>query len=231
VTIERVGLRARLHVQDTGLGIRPEFLPSVFEPFAQADKTSTRRFGGLGLGLAIVKEILTRHGGTVTATSEGENRGTTVVMEFPVPAVLDDPDRWQKPQGVMEPSDHELEGVKVLVVDDEPDACEAVRWILEHHGATVRTAHSGAEALTLLPQLAPDVLLADIAMPETDGYELLRRVRLLPAGRELAAIALTAHAGVRDAALSAGFQQYRSKPISPEELVSLIAKLGGPIKH
>lgn len=231
VTIERVGLRARLQVQDTGLGIRPEFLPSVFEPFAQADMTSTRRFGGLGLGLAIVKEIVTRHGGTVTATSEEENRGTTVVMEFPVPAVLDDPERRQKPQGMMEPSDHELEGVKVLVVDDEPDACEAVRWILEHHGATVRTAHSGAEALTLLPQLAPDVLLADIAMPETDGYELLRRVRLLPAGRELAAIALTAHVGVRDAALSAGFQQYRSKPISPEELVSLIAKLGGPIKH
>ena len=225
VTTKRVGLRVRLQMEDTGVGIPVDSLESVFEPFSQANKGSTREFGGLGLGLAIVKQIVTLHGGTVSAHSEGENRGTTMVIEFPIPAVMDEPDRWGE-QLTSAPTDDELQGVRVLVVDDEPDACEAVRRILEHHGATVRTAESVGEALTIFPEVVPDVLVADLGMPGTDGFELLQRVRRLPHGTDVPVVALTAYVGgAEDAALNAGFDHYRSKPIAPEELVSLVASL------
>jgi CheY-like chemotaxis protein len=120
----------------------------------------------------------------------------------------------------------------VLVVDDEPDACEAVQRILEHHGATVRTATSAGEALRLVPEFAPDVLLADLGMPGTDGYELLQRVRRLPRGTDVPVVALTAYVGgAEDSALCAGFDQYRSKPIAPAELVSLVARLATRARH
>ena len=226
VTVDRIALRARVQVRDTGIGVPPDALETVFEPFSQADRSATRAFGGLGLGLAIVKQIVSLHGGKVSATSDGENQGTTIAMEFPIPAVLDDPGRWSEGTGDSEPSDNELHGVKVLVVDDEPDASEAVRRILEHHGALVRTADSAAEALRLIPQLQPDVLLTDIAMPEADGYELLRRMRALPDAPPMATVALTAYAGLSAAIIKqAGFHQYRTKPIAPKELVSLVASL------
>jgi CheY-like chemotaxis protein/nitrogen-specific signal transduction histidine kinase len=226
VSLDRVGPRARVQVRDTGLGIPRESLPSIFEPFAQADRTSTRQFGGLGLGLAIVKQIVTLHGGTISAHSDGENRGTTIVMELPIPAVLEEPDRWSEAAADVEPPRRELAGVKILVVDDEPDACEVVRRILEHQSASVRTAGCASEALRVLPELEPDVLLIDLAMPETDGYELLRRIRRLPRGTAVPAVALSAYgSSAEEAALKAGFNQYRTKPIAPDELVSLIARL------
>jgi CheY-like chemotaxis protein len=138
---------------------------------------------------------------------------------------MDEPDRWGEPVAAAA-ADDELQGVRVLVVDDEPDACEAVRRILEHHGATVRTAESVGEALTIFPQVVPDVLVADLGMPGIDGYELLQRVRRLPHGTDVPVVALTAYVGgAEESALNAGFDRYRSKPIAPEELVSLVASL------
>jgi CheY-like chemotaxis protein len=231
VMTHRAGVRARVEVRDTGVGIPTEFLGAVFEPFSQADKTSTREFGGLGLGLAIVKQIVTLHGGTVTATSGGDNQGTTVVMDFPIPAVLDEASTTEQPAGSTPPAATDLGGVKVLVVDDEADARDAMRTILEHHGATVETAESASEALRLVSELRPDVLLTDLAMPDTDGYELLRLVRDLPSGHELPALALTAHVGVGEVALDAGFQEYTSKPVAPAQLISLIASLASGARH
>jgi signal transduction histidine kinase len=231
VTARRTGLRTRIEVTDTGIGIPEDFLESIFEPFSQADRTETRRYGGLGLGLAIVRQIVTLHGGSVAASSAGENQGATIVLDFPVPAVLDDPERHNA-HPETEPLRRELAGVKVLVVDDEPDACEIVKRILEHHGAMVRTAESASEALHQLTDLQPDVLVADVAIPGADGYELVRQLRALPEWRDLPALALTAYVDrAGEEALGAGFQQYRAKPIPPADLVAVVATLAGPVEH
>jgi CheY-like chemotaxis protein len=219
-------------VRDTGVGVAPEFLPAMFEPFAQADKSTTRQFGGLGLGLAIVKQIVMLHGGTVSAASDGKDKGTIVTFEFPIPAVLEEPEERLRAQSQENASPQRLDGVKVLVVDDEPEACEAVRQVLESHGAIVQTAVSGSQALHLLPEMKPDVLLADLAMPEMDGYEFIRRVRVHSDGTSVPAVALTAYASdAREAALQAGFHQYESKPILPAELVTLVGRLASERMH
>ena len=224
VAAQREETRMRIDVRDTGIGVPPEFLPSMFEPFAQADTTTTRQFGGLGLGLAIVKQIVTLHGGRVSAESSGRG-GTVVTLEFPIPAVLDEPFDRTHP-GMADAEDPRLDGLKVLVVDDEPEACEAVRLVLEQHGATVRTAATGGEALELLEDMRPDVLVADLAMPEVDGYDLIRRVRQQARSTELPAVALTAFTdAAREAALHAGFQQFTSKPVPPADLVTIVERL------
>jgi signal transduction histidine kinase len=227
VTAARDGTHGRVTVSDTGIGVPPEFLPSMFEPFAQADDSTTRQFGGLGLGLAIVRQIVLLHGGRVRAASDGR-RGTTVDLEFPIPAVLEEPEeRGRRSEMALSPEPR-LDGVTVLVVDDDLDACEAVRLVLEQHGAVVQTAASGAEALQMLPALEPDVLVADLAMPELDGYDLIRRVRRQAAASDLPAVALTAHTGAaRDAALLAGFQHFTSKPVPPADLVTLVERMCG----
>ena len=227
VRIRREGTQARIDVRDTGIGVPADFLPVMFEPFAQADKSTTRQFGGLGLGLAIVKQVVVLHGGTIKAVSEGAGRGTTVTIEMPIPAVLEEPDEYRRRADASRlSSDDRLDGIKVLVVDDEPEACEAVRQVLEHYGAVVRTAASGSEALVLVPEMKPDVLVADLAMPEIDGYDLIKQVRSLSAGLDLPAVALTALVGpARETALQAGFEMYESKPIMATELVSLVARL------
>jgi CheY-like chemotaxis protein len=226
VRTAREGTGARVTITDTGSGVPVDFLPTMFEPFAQADKTTTRQLGGLGLGLAIVKQIVTLHGGAVTGTSAGPDQGTTIALEFPIPAVLEEPGERLARRDDRAAMGQRLAGVKVLVVDDEPDACEAVRLVLEDNGALVRTAASATEALDIMPELRPDVIVADLAMPDRDGYELIREVRMRAGTRQVPAVALTAYMDTaRDPALSAGFQQFSSKPIRPEDLVTLVEDL------
>jgi CheY-like chemotaxis protein len=205
------------------MGIDPQFLPHVFEYFRQADSTTTRSFGGLGLGLAIVRYLTELHGGTVRVDSEGVGGGATFTVMLPrrgMSAEMID-------EGIVPPQSFTLEGMKVLVVDDEADSRELVSAILQNYGAQVQVEASGTAALQAIPTFQPDVLVSDIAMPEMDGYMLLRQVRALApdAGGEIPAIALTAYAGDRDRdrILEAGFAQHVAKPIDAEALVAAIS--------
>lgn len=216
---------AQIRVTDTGMGISPEFLPHVFEYFRQADSTTTRKFGGLGLGLAIVHHLVELHGGTVQADSPGKGQGAIFTVRLPLmPTVTETPQNNLEATSVAH-----LTGLRILVVDDEPDIRDIVAFILEQAGATVKVAVCAAEALNLLKESLPDVLICDIGMPEMDGYRLMRQIRTLPPeqGGTIPAIALTAYAGDvnQQKALAAGFQQHLAKPVEPEELVRAIAVL------
>jgi CheY-like chemotaxis protein len=216
-----------LTVTDTGEGIDAGFLPHVFERFRQADTTSTRAHGGLGLGLAIVKHLVELHGGTVSAASRGLGKGATFSVRLPVVASVLAPEA----EPASRPSRTPLGGLRVLVVDDDPDALELISAVLQSHGATVAVAASTADGLRTLERQSVDVLVADIDMPEADGYSLMRQAAALLAkrGRHLAALALTAHAGARDVqeAEHAGFQAHVAKPVLPERLIRVVAQLGG----
>jgi PAS domain S-box-containing protein len=229
IRLEQVGTYAQIQVKDTGKGISPEFLPYVFEYFRQEDGTTTRKFGGLGLGLAIVRHLVELHGGDVRAASPGEGLGATFTVRLPLMHI--EPSSREELQQTGQVLN--LNGIQVLVVDDDTDAREFVSFLLEQSGATVLTAASADEALMTLTQSQPDVLLSDIGMPETDGYMLMRRVRTLPPeqGGQIPAIALTAYAGEinQQQALAAGFQQHVSKPIEPDQLISIIADLVGSV--
>ncbi len=224
--------RARISVVDTGIGIPADFLPQVFERFAQRDGSTARAHGGLGLGLAIVRHLAESHGGTVTAQSAGENQGATFTVLLPVRAVhgaSDDPQRQQAatvPYVVESPA---LKELRVLVVDDEEDARDLVREVLSRHGADVRTAQTAADALEALQRERFDLLVADIGMPGEDGYDLIQRVRALPPDRggEVPAVAVTAYGRPQDRlrALAAGYQQHLAKPVMPGELVVVAASL------
>jgi CheY-like chemotaxis protein/two-component sensor histidine kinase len=239
VRVRRAGSQTEVAVSDTGQGIEPEFLPHVFERFRQADMGTTRRHGGLGLGLAIVRHLVELHDGTVTAESGGQGRGSTFKVRLPVRAVrgagqpaacAEQPARtgggFEAPAAT--PT---LEGVKVLVVDDEADARRLLTEVLSSRGAEVLTAASADAALELLQTWRPHVLLSDIGMPDGDGYELIQRVRGLPEGRggRTPAAALTAYAGPgdRERALSSGFQLHVAKPVEPAELTAAVASLAG----
>lgn len=228
IRLERVGSQAQITVSDTGKGIPVDFLPYVFDYFRQADATTTRKFGGLGLGLAIVRHLVELHGGTVQADSPGEGQGATFTVRLPLL-----PSRPQSDQDTnySEPF-LDLNGVDILVVDDEADTREFVAFLLQQYGARVRAVSSAYEALTALTQSVPDVLLSDIGMPEIDGYMLMQQVRTLPPeqGGQIPAIALTAYAGEINyqLAIAAGFQSHVSKPVEPAELVSAIASLAKP---
>jgi Response regulator receiver domain/Histidine kinase-, DNA gyrase B-, and HSP90-like ATPase len=152
----------------------------VFDRFRQAEPGTTRRFGGMGLGLTIVKELIQLHGGTVKAASGGKDQGTTVTLEFPVAAVLDQPGSWLRRRARIEPPQARLDRVSILVVDDESEVLATLESILRHHGAEVLTATCADEALTLLKQHQPTVLVSDLSMPGRDGFDLLRAVRALP---------------------------------------------------
>lgn len=225
VALERASGHLRLSVADTGEGIEPHFLDHIFYRFAQADGSITRRYGGLGLGLAIVRELVDLHGGTVCAASPGKGMGATFVVELPLLLEAQADTEAARPAADTASS---LEGVQVLVVDDEHDACELVRVVLEERRAEVQCVSSGEEALEALGRRWPDVLLSDIGMPGMNGYELMRRVRAMRQnGEPLPAAALTAYAREQDrrAALAAGFAAHIVKPVRPEELVAVVSML------
>ena len=213
--------QAQITVSDTGVGIDPNFLPYVFDYFRQADSTMTRKFGGLGLGLAIVRQIVELHGGTVQADSPGEGQGATFTVRLPLM-----PLSTETSQDSKSPPTLNLQGTKILIVDDDPDTEDFVTFLLEQHGAIVTAVNSAAAVLMILPQMKPDVLLCDVGMPDIDGYTLLREIRTLePAqGGQIPAIALTAYAGEinQRQAIEAGFVQHIAKPLEPAELIRAI---------
>jgi CheY-like chemotaxis protein len=236
VLLRRVDSHLELTIADSGIGIRSEILPYIFDRFRQADSSATRKYGGLGLGLAIVKQLVELHGGTVRADSPGEQQGATFVVALPLRAVREGeagvhPTAERAPDGP--PVKVALSGVKVLVVDDEPDARELIKAVLTEAGAGVVTAASAHEALATLPLARPDVIVSDIGMPGRDGYQLLRAVRALPEaeGGRTPAVAMTAYARSEDRmrALLAGYQVHIAKPVEPHELVVIIGSLTGRI--
>lgn len=227
VTAETAPGHVIVRVEDNGEGIAPEFLEHLFEPFRQADGSTTRRHGGLGLGLSIVNQLAQAHGATVRAKSDGLGRGATFTVEFPTrPSSASVP----PPQAAAEASPaHDLTACRVLVVDDEEDSRTLVRELLSKRGATVDVAESAVQALQRIESFRPHVLVSDIGMPGTDGYALIRSVRALSpeAGGDTPAIALTAYARADDArrAHEEGFQMHVSKPVDPSRLVALVAEL------
>ena len=234
VLLERVNSHVEITVIDTGIGIKPEFLPHVFDRFRQADSSTTRRHGGLGLGLAIVKQLVEMHGGTVRAKSPGEGQGSTFVVTLPITVVHEDTSSPEKvrPKEARRRANSTapraaLSGLKVLVVDDEPDARQLIRRVLTECGAEVALAASAAEALKLIERFRPDVIVSDIGMPDQDGYDFIRQVRARVAAKTLPAVALTAFARSEDRkrALLAGFQTHVAKPVDPAELVAVVASL------
>jgi signal transduction histidine kinase/ActR/RegA family two-component response regulator len=231
VGLDASGDSIRVTVRDTGSGIDPAFLPHMFQPFRQADGGPTRSYSGLGLGLAICRQLVELHGGSIVADSEGPDRGATFTVRLPghvAGRIEIGPISESKP-AVLSPAitrsiPRPLASRDVLVVDDEHDSLELVRHVLENAGAVVRVASCAAEALKEFDARTPDLLVADIGMPQVDGCELLRQIRTRPNGSAVPAIAVTAYARSDDRlrTLSAGFQHHISKPIDPDALIAVI---------
>ncbi|MBD2435656.1 response regulator [Nostoc sp. FACHB-110] len=225
IQLRQFATKAEIQVQDTGKGINPEFLPYVFEYFRQQDGSTTRKFGGLGLGLAIVRHLVELHGGTVKATSLGEDKGATFTVTLPLIATVPKVEEVITPVVIA----GDLSNLKILVVDDDEDIRELLLTILEQYGATAKIVASAQEVLANLDKFQPDVLISDIGMPDIDGYMLIRQIKSQKPEtfRKLRTIALTAYAGELDQrqALAAGFQRHITKPVDPEELVVAIATL------
>lgn len=235
VALQRINSHIEIVVSDTGEGIPAEFLPYLFQRFRQVDPSTTRRHGGLGLGLAIVKQLVELHGGTISAASPGVGKGATFTITLPLaimhPRDVTEVRRHPIGRGIEVSADEtaSLGGVKVLVVEDEPDARELIARVLQHRKAEVTAVASGNEALRVFDQVRPDVLVSDIGMPDMDGYELIRKIRMLDreAGGGIAAVALTAFARTEDRtrALLAGYQMHVAKPVDPGELIASVASL------
>jgi CheY-like chemotaxis protein len=228
----RCDVMARLTVTDTGHGIPGEFLPHIFERFRQADSTSTRAHAGLGLGLAIVHHLVELHDGTVSAESAGEGRGATFTVELPL-----GPDAAGPPAAVVPGHDvrpgafDRLDGIRILVVEDDADARELLTTVLAQQGGAPTAVGTAREGLTAARDLAPDVLVCDIAMPGGDGFALIRELRSGPRAdrSRMPALALSAYARPEDRAraLAAGFDLHLAKPVEPAELVRAVAHLAG----
>jgi CheY-like chemotaxis protein/anti-sigma regulatory factor (Ser/Thr protein kinase) len=239
ISLQRVNSHVEITVSDTGAGISSDFLPFVFDRFSQHDSTTTRSYGGLGLGLAIVRQLVELHGGTVTVVSPGIGQGTTFTVKLPVMIIHLPPSAPESLNSLVEANGRfqaspTLEGLQILVVEDEADALELLSTILEKYGADVIAVASVKEALTIIETASdrsPDVLVSDIGMPDEDGYSLIRKLRQLEAqrGGRLPAIALTAYArnDDRQQALLAGFQMHLTKPVDAAELVAVVASLTG----
>jgi len=233
LSLERTESQIEITVSDTGQGIASDFLPHVFDRFRQADSSTTRRHGGLGLGLSIVRQLVELHGGVITVTSAGPGLGATFMVTLPISSALeqssDDKVVTSRPDDAQEKSSvSRLRGVRVLVVDDEPDATALVKRVLERCEAEVERAGSVAEAMELLSVHNFDIIVSDIGMPGEDGYQFIRRVRSLQnPHRNVPAVALTAFARAEDRrkAALAGFQTHLSKPVEAAELVAIVANL------
>jgi len=233
VVLGRAESHVEMSVSDNGIGIEAHFLPHIFEPFQQEKDGSMRRHSGLGLGLSIVRHIVELHGGEIIAVSPGSGKGSTITVQLPLlgtaePAAT----RFRHPtvaSGLANVMLGRLDKIRVLLVDDEPNANEAVQALLDSCGAEVRVAASAAQALQMLDVWKPDVLISDIAMPEEDGYVLIKKIRARTAEQsgEIPAAALTAYATTEDrvSILAAGFQMYLSKPANPGELIAVVASL------
>ncbi|MDZ8086292.1 MAG: PAS domain-containing protein [Nostoc sp. DedQUE12b] len=220
---------ALIQVKDTGQGISPEFLPHVFEYFRQADSSTTRKFGGLGLGLAIVRHLVELHGGTVKAASPGIGQGAIFTVRLPI---MKESESAGEAAGAGDKFNSSvLRGLRVLIVDDDVDTREFLHFLLQQNGALITAAASVNEALQILAQTVPNLLISDLGMPEMDGYSLIKMLRAMPKeeGGEIPAIALTAYAGEgdRDRVLAAGFQKHIAKPVQPTELLTTITELLG----
>ena len=243
VALERVNSEVQVSVGDSGEGISNEFLPYVFDRFSQGDGKSTRSHSGLGLGLAIVRQLVELHGGTVKAHSDGPGRGATFKLQLPVLSLNRVPgsksalsDSTLTKAGVTDGLSIEcpprLDGVRVLVVDDDSDTRQMLKAVLSECQAEVITAASAAEAIKEIEQRKPDVLVSDLGMPEQDGYELIREVREMESADHTAripALALTAYAKAEDRvrALAGGYQVHLAKPVEPAEFVLVVANLAG----
>ena len=246
VEVEQLPRHVRVTVRDTGRGISPDFLPYVFDRFRQADSSPSRAHGGLGLGLSIVKYLVEMHGGSVGAYSAGRGQGATFTVDLPVASVAEPNSPFNQTRDAQASGEaaggkgsdnrftHALSGLRILLVDDDEDALQLLSMLLGKHGAEVTAATSASAALAQLEQVRPDVFVSDVGMPDVDGYELMRMVRVLEAGLgwRTPALALTAYAGEgdRQLALSAGFDEHVAKPVEPETLVSAIATLAEKIK-
>jgi signal transduction histidine kinase/ActR/RegA family two-component response regulator len=241
VKVERAGNFAQLCVSDSGQGISPEFLPFIFDRFRQADGTSTRQHGGLGLGLSIVRQLVELHGGTIKAESKGAGKGATFIIKLPLAPSNKRGSRREgvtgrlasKTEDVSVSVMPQLDGVRVLLVDDDPDTLQILSVMLEEAKASVQIAASVHEAFEVLEWYTPNVLVSDLAMPDEDGFSLIGKLRQAENGngRHIPAVALTSYVRVEDRAeaLSAGFNVFVPKPVQPEELVTAIANLAEPI--
>ena len=234
VGLERIKSHLELLISDTGQGIEPAFLPHVFDRFLQSDSSSTRRHGGLGLGLSIVRQLVELHGGTVTALSQGAGLGATFKVTFPLMSVHHVPSNIETRPALIVPKSRtdaqlSLRDLRVLVVDDEPDAREVIAAVLTGRGARVVAVESGVDALAELEGPRFHAMVSDIGMPDMDGYSLIQKIRGLPPerGGNVPAVALTAYAGNQDRirALTSGYQTHISKPVEPAELVTVVASL------
>jgi PAS domain S-box-containing protein len=238
VLLERVDSHVEVSVIDTGEGISPEFLPYIFNRFQQADASTTRRHGGLGLGLAIVKQLVELHGGSVRVKSSGIGKGATFIVSLPVTVLHPLQEPWERGHPQSKPRDLpsipaiSLDNVSVLVIDDELDARNLLKLLLESAGAVVYLASSAEQGMEHLLTKSVDVLICDIGMPDVDGYSLMRRIRALDDGQksEVAAVALTAYARLEDRteAMRAGFQNHLPKPVEPAELLAVVHSLANP---
>ena len=237
VMVQRIDSHIEVVVSDTGVGISKEFLPYVFDRFRQADGSTTRIHGGLGLGLSIVRQLVDLHGGSVSVESAGEGKGATFTITLPFVGVVS----TQKEAESAHPTHTDeivtfdglpsLEGLKILVVDDEADTRELIREVLKECGSEVVMSRSAAEALEALEQHKPDILISDLGMPDEDGYSLISKIRALPPerGGQIPAAALTAYARAEDRmrVLRSGFQFHLPKPVDSAELVTVVASLAG----
>ncbi len=229
---------AVIAIRDSGIGIPPEFLQHVFERFRQADSTTTRAHGGLGLGLAIVRHLVELHGGTVSAESAGQDQGSSFTVRLPLAAAQTPADNLLRSLNLHDDlSDRKgraLDGVRVLLVEDEADTRTLLALLLKQEGAEVAQAATAEEALAQVTAFSPHLLLSDIGLPREDGYELIRKVRSSPleAIRQIPAIALTAYATEKDRelALSAGYQLHLVKPVEPSELIEAVERLAGKLR-